>query len=235
MKNTVKILLAMIILTATACTKDYQNGGNTVSVERQIDTNYTQLSIEGAFDLQLVSNEDYDIKIVCPEKLLQYITTDVVNGQLTISEKSNHVQSNGPRTIYVNKSVLNVLRNDGSGNVSGRLAFSEFLDIENNGSGNLDLDASTEDHIYIDNEGSGNINIDGNSSKIIIDINGSGNVNALYLYTEIGDVTINGSGNATVNSSESLMVNINGSGNVQYIGNPTLSVNITGSGQVLPL
>ncbi len=235
MKNSVKILLAAIILTASACTKDHQNGGNTVRVERQIDTNYTQLSIEGAFNLQLVSDEDYDIKIVCPEKLLQYITTDVVNGKLTISEKSNHIQSNGPRTIYVNKSVLNVLRNDGSGNVSGQLAFSEFLDIENNGSGNFDLAASTEDHIYIDNEGSGNINIDGNSSKIIIDINGSGNVNAQYLYTEIGDVTINGSGNVTVNSSESLMVNINGSGNVQYVGNPSLSVNITGSGQVLAL
>ena len=235
MKKTIHILLAIIILGGSACTKEYRNGGHSVTVIRSIDTNYTQLFIEGAFDLQFVSNQDYDIKIVCPENLLPYIITDVVDGKLYISENSNHIQTNGPRTIFVNKSVLNGLRNDGSGSVTGQLAYSEFLDIENNGSGNFNLGISAEDYVSIKNEGSGNINIDGNSRKIIIEINGSGNVNALYLTTEEGIVTINGSGNVTINSSESLDVNINGSGNVSYLGNPSLSVNITGSGQVLPL
>lgn len=235
MKKTIHILLAMIILGGSACTKEYKNGGNSVTVVRSIDTNYTQLFIEGAFDLQFVSNQDYDIKIVCPENLLPYIISDVVDGNLYISENSNHIRTNGPRTIYVNKSILNGLRNDGSGNITGQLTHSDFLDIENNGSGNFDLAVSTTNYISINNEGSGNINIDGNTKKVIIEINGSGNINALYLPTEEGIVSIEGSGNVSINSSVSLVVNINGSGNVSYLGNPALSVNITGSGQVLPL
>ena len=223
-----------MILTMTSCTKSYMDGGRMITVERQIDNNYSNLTVEGAFDLQLVENENYDIRIECPENLLPYIITNVHDGELYISEKTNHINARNRGTIYVNKTYLTTLRNEGSGNVKGHLDNSEYLDILNYGSGNIQLNASSDDHIFIDNEGSGNISIDGSTKDIIIKIDGSGNVDALYLYTENGDVTINGSGNSLVNCSESLEAYINGSGNVLYLGNPMLTVNITGSGEIRP-
>jgi hypothetical protein len=209
-------------------------GGKMITVERQLDKDYSSLTVEGAFDLQLVDNENYDIRIECPENLLPYIVTNVNDGELYITEKSNHVNANNRGTIYVNKSYLTRLRNEGSGNVRGHLETSDHLDIINIGSGNIQLNASSEDHIFIDNEGSGNIAIDGTTKDIIIKIDGSGNVDALYLYTENGDVTINGSGNSLVNCSESLLAHINGSGNVLYLGNPIITVTVTGSGEIKP-
>ena len=88
---------------------------------------------------------------------MKYIVTSVSNGELIITEKSNHIRSNGKEIIYVNKSVLNRLRNEGSGNVVGNLRDTDYMDIENYGSGNIDLDVSADMHVYIANEGSGNI------------------------------------------------------------------------------
>lgn len=210
------------------------NGGKTITSDRNIDSNYTGLSAEGAFDITFVENQDYSIRISCPENKLQYITTRISNGELYITEERNNVSSNGQIRVYVNKKVLDRLRNDGSGSITGQLAKTGSFYLENNGSGNIDLGISAEDLVSVLNDGSGNISLNGESDDISIDISGSGNVSAFGLAANHGIVGIEGSGNVKVKVSESLQVDIDGSGNITYMGNPSLQVNITGSGVVNP-
>jgi len=234
MKKTPLLFIVLIAIAISSCQKPRINAGKTITVERQIDTNYSRLSIEGSFDIHIVNDQAYDIKIICAENLLPYIKTKVSNGELIITEKSNNVYGIDKNEIYVNKSVLNRLRNDGSSNIEGLLKKSEYLDIENNGSGNIQLRSNTDDHISIDINGSGNTVLQGVSEKIFVSINGSGNIEALSLYTESANINISGSGNVLVNTSETLNANISGSGNVLYLGDPSLNVSITGSGEVKP-
>lgn len=229
-------VLIIATLLMSSCTKNqpYMKGGKTITADRNIDTNYSGLSVEGAFDIQLVEDQDYDIRIVCPENKLQYITTSVSNGMLYVIEKNNRVSTNTQVIVYVNKSQLNFLRNDGSGNFNGQLANTDELSIENYGSGNFNLSGFKVNNTVVVNNGSGDFFLDGQSNSLYIDNEGSGNINAFDLATQNANIRIDGSGNANVNVAENLSVSISGSGNVVYIGSPQLQVNISGSGTVHP-
>ena len=162
MKNVKYLTLAILVMAlVSSCTKNYphMNGGKTITSDRNIDSNYTGLSAEGAFDITFVENQDYSIRITCPENKLQYITTTISNGELYITEERNNVNSNGQIRVYVNKKVLDRLRNDGSGSITGQLAKTGSFYLENNGSGNIDLGISAEDLVSVLNDGSGNISL----------------------------------------------------------------------------
>jgi len=234
MKNATTLILALATILVSSCTKPAIHGGKTVTKERHIEANYDGITISGSFDMKIVDDESFDIRIECSENLLPYIETYVHDGELYITEKHNNVYGNTTRRIYVSKSSLNRLRNEGSGNIHGELENSTFLDIENHGSGNIELSCSTDTHVFLLINGSGNMDINGSTKNLEISIKGSGNIDALTLTAENGDVSITGSGNAMVNTSENLQVDIDGSGNVLYVGNPSLQVHITGSGEVKP-
>lgn len=238
MKKLLIITQAILIATVlfTSCNKNtpYMNGGKTITSDRNIDTNYTALLSEGSFNIEIVENQDYAIRIICPQNKLQYITTSVVNGSLYITEENNRVNSNSPIQVYVNKSLLSFVRNDGSGYIKGQIVNSENLNVENYGSGNIDLSGFEVNETVILNSGSGNISLYGVTNDLFIENEGSGNINGFDLISEDASIRIDGSGNATVNVSELLNVTIAGSGNVVYKGSPAIQVNITGSGTVLP-
>lgn len=232
----VTIALLMGITLFSSCAKDqpYMNGGKTITSDRNIDTNYTSLIAEGAFDIQFVEDQNYELRIVCPQNKLSYITTTVNNGVLYITEQNNNVNSSGPIYVYVNKSELENLINEGSGNIAGSIHSSNSVNIELHGSGNFNLDVIAQETTYLWINGAGNIELDGESANLNINIDGSGNINALSFPVENCFVAIEGSGNALVNVSNSLTVDISGSGNVEYLGDPSLQINITGSGEVKP-
>ena len=238
MKKLIIITQAILIATVlfTSCTKNtpYMNGGKTITTDRNIDTNYTALLSEGSINIAFVEGQDYSLRIVCPENKLQYITTSVVNGSLYITEENNRVNSNTPIQVFVNKSLLNDIRNDGSGYIKGQIADSDHLNIENYGSGNIDISGIKTNETEVLNSGSGNISLYGITNRLFIYNEGSGNMKAFDLNTEEAMIRIDGSGNANVNVSDLLNVKISGSGNVVYKGNPAIQVNVTGSGTVLP-
>jgi hypothetical protein len=238
MKKVTQISIAclMAIVSLSSCEKNtpYMNGGRTITVDRAIDTNYTGLSAEGSFNIQLVEDQDYSIRIISPENKLPYISTTINNGTLYIVEKNNRVNSHSSIQVFVNKSALNLLRNEGSGNVTGHISHTNDMSIENSGSGNLNLDLSVSNTIEIDNMGSGNIDLAGESSTVNIDIEGSGNVNTIDLQAQHAAVSINGSGSAYVNVAQSLYASINGSGDVVYLGSPSIELHVNGSGVVRP-
>lgn len=234
MKKVVQFLPILILIISVSCNKPSHYGGNPTTSERDLDTNYTGITIEGAFDLHIVQDQDYDIKIECSQNLLPYISTTTSNGELFITEENNRIRDNSPRRIYVNKSYLLRIRNDGSGNVIGSLAPATKLNLENRGSGNMTINSTTEEHVFVFNDGSGDFQLSGNTKNLIIEIRGSGNVEAFDLQAINGNIEIDGSGDVMVNVEESLIVSINGSGDVVYMGNPSLQVNIQGSGNVHP-
>lgn len=237
MKNAIQLTLLLIIPLITSCTKydmPRMQGGKTITTERDIDTNYTSLVAEGVFDIIIVEGQDYDIQIVCPENKLPYIETSVINGELIITENNNRVSGNGPMQVFVNKTVLSHLRNDGSGKISGKSLSATSINIENVGSGNIKLGVVSEESVHIFNDGSGTIELEGETTDILIDNRGSGNIDLLTLIANSGEVDNEGSGNVFINVSDLLKVRIDGSGNVLYMGNPSLQVNINGSGVVRP-
>ena len=81
-------------------------------------------------------------------------------------------------------------------------------------------------------KGSGDIELDGRTGRVIVDLDGSGNVDLASLAAREASVRVGGSGDAEVRAAEKLDVAVDGSGDVRYHGDPALSQQVDGSGDV---
>ena len=61
-KITFSLFIALLVLT-TSCHKEYFDSGDFVIEYRDIDTNYTQVILDGAFDLIVTQDSSFTLKI----------------------------------------------------------------------------------------------------------------------------------------------------------------------------
>jgi hypothetical protein len=120
----------------------------------------------------------------------------------------------------------------GSGSITAGPVMGETCRLGISGSGKITLERLDTIELHTQISGSGEIRAAGQAAKQEIQINGSGDVEALELETKETTVRINGGGRALVNAEDRLDVRINGSGDVQYAGDPRVSQSIAGSGSV---
>jgi hypothetical protein len=103
------------------------------------------------------------------------------------------------------------------------------------GSGSANIGSGfTSSRMDLNISGSGDINIDDNYfPDMYCQISGSGNINGRYCATDNCRVRISGSGGVELSVLKSLTVDISGSGDVNYWGHPeVVTTNISGSGKV---
>jgi len=247
------LLIAFATLTLFSCRKDRLNGGSIITEERTIDMSFDKIVLDAKFDVILVENQDYDIKIECPERKMEYIKTTVLGNELIIREDFNHVVTNKAKKIYINKNYLTSIENRKSGNLEGSLIEVPSMDIQIegsgdvklnfdatgnvsvniHGSGDVDLDFVSQGAFDVDIDGSGDVKAEGEANNVVVAINGSGDVDTKMLEVLNADVFVDGSGDTFVNASDTLTVQISGSGDVYYLGSPVLEVTDNGSGDVI--
>lgn len=255
MRNYTKTLLlvAVVSLAFFSCKKDRVNGGSIITEERTIDMSFDKLVLDASFDVILVDDVSYDIRIECPERKMEYIKTTVLGSELIIREDFNHVVTNKSKKIYINKNYLTAIEIRKSGDLEGDLVLVPSMDIEIEGSGDLklnfdatgdvdvlihgsgdvDLDFITEGDFNVDIDGSGDVKADGEADRLIVAINGSGDVDTKSLEVLDADIFVDGSGDTFVKALNTLHVQLTGSGDIYYLGSPQLDVSDTGSGDVI--
>lgn len=130
----------------------------------------------------------------------------------------------------------------GSGDVLGSGLEAREVSVTINGSGDaevsvtgaIDGDAmvTVAGSVDVAIHGSGDVRLEGETERLAVSINGSGDFQGSSLETHEASVSIHGSGDARVGVTDALNVVIHGSGDVLYSGNPKLSTVIRGSGDV---
>lgn len=251
-----KSILFLVLLSSTvlfSCKKDRLNGGSIITEERTIDMSFDKLVLDASFDVFLVNDANYDIRIECPERKMEFIKTTVIGNQLIIREETNHIVTNKDKRIYISKDYLTAIELRKSGDLQGELILVPSMDIEIEGSGDLDLNFTSEGDVdvmihgsgdvdldfiaegafRVDIDGSGDVEANGSSMSLIATINGSGKVDTKSLEVINAAVFVDGSGDTFVKATEELNVQLSGSGDVYYLGSPLLNVTDTGSGDVI--
>lgn len=219
-----------------ACNAFKEDPGALMTEYRDIDTNYTSVSIDGDIKLIVVQDDSFTLKVEAGENHLPYIRTRVFNDYLEIYEESNRIKNNTSVRVFISKSFLNDITLDGSGSVDAINLIATHPDVTLNGSGDIDLQYAALTGLDLLIDGSGNARVSGAANAFNARVSGSGDIDARYLPVVTSTVNITGSGNVRVNASAYLNVNIEGSGDVLYWGNPDdLDVDISGSGQVIDM
>lgn len=229
------LFLAIIGMIATSCRRINFTAGDLVMEDRIVDTTYTQIDVSGPIDVIITQNPTYQLRVEAGNRMMDYIETDVVSGELRIWKRSSSIINDKPIRVYISKSNIERLALEGSGSVEGSNLVANNCDISVYGSGDVVLDlTSTTATVAID--GSGDVELGGTTQNLDVDIRGSGDVNARFFESDDCTVFIQGSGDARVHANQSLGVTIDGSGDVYYWGNPpNVTTTITGSGDLIQM
>ena len=236
MKLFTSILAFLIIstnLNAQIFTKKIKGNGTIITKTRTV-SDYDKISVAGSFDVKLFKGKEGTITVKADENLMEYIITEVKNGDLEIHiKKGFNVSTTKTINITVPFETINAISLAGSGAITSKdVIDSSDLTLKLAGSGNMALNVSSK-KLATSIAGSGNMNLEGDSNKFECEITGSGNVNGYKLKSLIATVKITGSGIIKINAVNAIHAKSVGSGNIYYSGNPSIEKTTSvGSGSI---
>jgi hypothetical protein len=234
----IKLILSVLVAaTLASCESGYWNclRGNGIAAEETRNLiPFTGVVSEGAFDILIIPDSVYTVKVEADENLIPYIRTRISSGKLIIDTGTrNCLKSDSPMLLTVRLPQVEYINLAGSGLISGDDISADDMRVEIMGSGRIDLrglDVNILDGLIT---GSGDLIFWGSAEETDFDIAGSGNIDAYQLDSDKCIASISGSGSMYVSVESRLDVYISGSGSIYYKGNPVVTTNITGSGSVI--
>lgn len=236
MKLFTSIIAFLIISTsvnAQMFTKKIKGNGE-VKTEMRTVSDYDKIAVAGSFNVKLLKGKEGAITVKADENLMEYIITEVKNGDLKIRTKKGYsINTRKTIVITVPFETINAVSLAGSGDVfSADVIETSDLKLSLAGSGSLNLNVSTQ-NLSSSIAGSGNIRLNGNSNEFTCSVAGSGNLDGYELKTRIATVKIAGSGNVEINAINEINAKTAGSGNIYYSGNPSVEkITTAGSGSI---
>ncbi len=235
------VLVAGILLVGSVNAQNWMGGkrikgnGKVVTINRTT-SDYESVSVAGFFDVELVKGTEGKITLKGEENLLEYIETQVKDGNLKIkSKKGYNINTSRNHTILVTVPFedISAVSLSGSGDVvSKNLITADDFKARLSGSGDLSLEIKA-DNVEAGISGSGDLKLQGNTRSFDVAISGSGDVHAFDLQARHVEASVSGSGDIRVHCSESLKARVVGSGDVTYRGNPDKKdTKVVGSGDI---
>jgi len=222
---------AMVLLTNSCGLMGIAGSGVVKKEQRKIALSYDKVNLKGSGSVYITPSSSSSVTVEAEDNLLEYIITEVTNGELIIREEGI-LYTTAPIKIYVSADTFSKLRIEGSGNINcSNTITNKSLSLSISGSGSIFAKSET---LTINNtiSGSGDITSTGTTITNNSTISGSGSIAMQNLTGTIGKVNISGSGNCNINVKNSLSVIISGSGSVNVWGSPKITSTITGSGIV---
>lgn len=212
MKN-LAILLLLLALPAAACKhhSGVKGNGNRQVQQRNVGQ-FTSISTEGAFTVQVVAQQDVSLEIEGDENILPLITTDVSGSELRLRSSEGYSTS---EPIVIKISVPNL----------------ESLSIS--GAGKFDIKGLKNDKFSINANGAPVIKVAGATKELNIDTNGAAKIDTHSLSASRGVVDSKGVSSVEVDVKDQLDVTVSGPSTVTYDGNPTVNKTVNGPGKVV--
>ena len=247
------VLIAIIL---SACNMTVLTGsGKIVSSNRPVSS-FTRLVFDAPGDLTLTQNGKESLSIEGDDNLLEYIKSEVVNGELHIYVAPEAVMMEPSKTIRYSLNVKNLsqVTLNGSGKISAGIFKSDEFGLKLNGSGGIAFGSLNVKTLDFNLDGSGALGVQKlNAKSITLGTNGSGNTQISDIRAEALQVNLNGSGeydlqgkitrqNAQIlgsgkydaHSLESAQaeISVNGSGHAQVWAADEINASILGSGSI---
>ena len=233
---------------------DLIGDGNLKRETRRLE-NFQSLYLESAFEVNIRSGEEFKVKVEADSNILQYINTDVTDGELNISTEPNfQIQPRHPVRFYVRvPSRFSHVEVINGGRVQVDSLFLENLNITLYGvsyfegermntplkvlaEGSTTFKAEGDfETLNLRQRGSGNVFLSGTCGKSDVILEGSGKIDARDLNMTNADVRVYGSGLILCRVSGTLKALVEGNGRIYYYGFPeNIEKKIGDDGMIVP-
>jgi len=207
-------------------------GSGTV-VSRQYDlSDFKDVEIKGKGDLFIEQDDDFGVKVVAEDNILDPLNPRVEGDKLIIGDKKLFFYNTKPIKIYVSMPDVDTIRVSGSGDIKSQEQIkTKELNIIVAGASDINMNLDVE-KLGTKISGSADAYYKGKVIEHDIGISGSGDIEAFDLTSERTDITISGLGDVEVDASSGLNIQISGSGTVTYQGSPQITQSISGVGKI---
>ena len=211
-------------------------GNGNITTETRSTGEYDGIKCAGSFDYILVAGEEGKITLEGESNLLEYVVTEVKDGNLIIkTEKRVNLRTSWNKTIKVTIPFEDISKVSLSG--SGDLWTEDTIKTKNfdaslAGSGDIILDVEASS-VVCRVSGSGDLTLKGNTNDLEAKLAGSGDIHAFGLQANNTIASVAGSGDIEIVSNTSLKARVAGSGDIEYKGNPSKEdTKVSGSGSI---
>lgn len=195
--------------------------GKVTTEEREIPA-FSQIELEGVFNVYLLQKEKESIRIEADENVLPFIVTEVENNILTVKLKDDSkIKKMKKINVYITLADINKLETKGVGllNCMGKLNLKSLeLNLKGVGATKLNLDCEA---LNVNSELVGSLNLSGSAISLNIKHKGIGAFEAFDMKAEKVNIESDGIGKVEVYASKQLIVDAKGLGGVSYKGNPS--------------
>ena len=187
-------------------------GDGRVTSERRAVANLEGIDVSGSMHVDVRVGPQASLQVEADSNLLPLIRTEADGSNLRIWIEGSVRSNNGIRVVYT----------------APRLT-----QIRSNGSGRLVVGDLNGEPLALVKNGSGATQLSGRVSKLDMQLNGSGSIDASALQTGNANVSLSGSGRLSLGqvNAEAFNVQVRGSGDLQASGSAaSLNARVHGSG-----
>jgi hypothetical protein len=216
MKKTLEFIsLMLMLLMLGGCHwggGGHVTGSGTMKLEKRTVPAFSTVHVSGAFEVEIVAQQEQSLEVEGDDNLLPLITTEVRDGVLDI----------GTEKGFSTKHKLRV-----------RISVPNLDGVNTSGASDIVASNVKNDEFTIEASGAGTLQVSGEVTKLGVNISGAGEVDAKDLHAQNVSITSSGAARADVYASEELHASVSGAGNINYYGNPkTIEEDRSGAGTI---
>jgi hypothetical protein len=221
MRNSLTNTLGVVaVLGLSAAISAYAQSG---AEERDIPA-FTRIAVQNGIDVELTQAATQRVRIETVDYDLADIVTEVVDGELRISNdarrRGSFFGSSGDVLVYLDIVSLSSIRASGGSDIEGRNQLSsDALVVEASGGSDVELAVQTE-QLSLRLSGGSDAEVRGAARSLTAEASGGSDIEAGSLEAEEATVRVSGGSDATIWASASVDINASGGSDVSVLGNP---------------
>lgn len=229
------LLASALALTSCIIDSSKDKNGNDINSINEITyslSGFDQIESELVGNLFIEQADSFSVRAEGPIGRIDLLDVKMDGSTLKIwSDPDRANKGNRSRkkiTLYVTAPSLSHLDISSAGNTTLANQWTlDELDIESDGVGNLNIENLDCQTLNLRSEAVGNVSATGKAKQIVLEVDGTGNVDFGGFISANTTLINNGVGNVDCYASESIDITNKGVGNVTYSGNPAQK-NISG-------
>lgn len=176
-----------------------EKGSGRMAAEARDVRDFRSIDVSSVFEVEVIAQSDFHVEVEADDNLLQYVRTEVRNGELQIT-LDKKVRTGNPIRVRVSAPTIQRIEASGASRVKIR-----------------DVNAP---EFVADTSGASKIEISGETAELIVDVSGASHVNAAALKAANATVDASGASRVSVNVSGELRSEASGASSIDYTGTP---------------
>ena len=225
------LFFSLLILLGFGCR--FKSGSGNVVSENRTETNFTGISTSQGFEVEVVTGEDYSVKIDADDNLMKYVVTEIRGTVLKVGLENNvNVRNAHLKARITAPSIETVWASSGASvTVKGYMKGAEkvTLDASSGGTIRAAVDAPV---VSVEASSGSQVMLSGRTQVLKYSASSSGSIDAFELLSENAKVSASSGASVKVHASIKLDASASSGGNIKYRGGASVTSNSSSGGSV---